>query len=413
MRACDVVVIGGGLAGLVAAAAAAQRGKQVAILTKGVGAIAVGSGSIDVLGYGVGGQALGSPAAGMGELPASHPYAKVGQEAVARALRFFLDLCQAGGLPYSGSIDQTRWIPTAAGTLKPSCLLPRTMDPAALQGAKAAVVVGFRGLKDYYPELMMRGLTRIPSYPKAFETVAVDPGMTGRDVNALDVARWLDQESGRKSFLEQVRAKIAPASVVLVPPVLGSLPNDRVLEALEKATGSRFIEVSGLPPAVTGLRLYDLLAAEVKKQGVRIVEQATVTRAVVENGVCKAVVTHGADRERTYPAKSFIVATGGLYSGGIEVGVGVAREPVFDLPVRVPAKVEDWSNGSLLGHATHPFAQFGVDVDARLRPADASGKAVLENVYVVGRSLSGYDDSFEKSGNGVAVVTGHFAATLA
>jgi len=33
-------------------------------------------------------------------------------------------------------------------------------------------------------------------------------------------------------------------------------------------------------------------------------------------------------------------------------------------------------------------------------------------VYAVGRTLSGFDDAFEKSGNGVAVVTGYRAGTL-
>ena len=413
MSAGDVVIVGGGLAGLVAAAAAAERDKQVVLITKGVGAIAVGSGSIDVLGYGPAGKPAASPLAAMAELPASHPYARAGKDATAKAFAFFLDLCEKGGFPYSGSTGVTRWVPTAVGTLKPTCFVPRTMDTAPLEAAKSAVVVGFRGLKDYYPELIVRGLMQVPSYPRRFETALVDPGLSGRDVNALDVARWLDTEPGRQACIEQMLASIPPGNVVLVPPVLGSLPNYAVLEGLEKATSCRFVEVTGLPPAITGLRLYDLLVSEVKKRGVRIVEHATVTRAVVESGRCAAIVTHGADRERTYRASSVILATGGFYSGGLEAGVGSAREPVFDLPVKVPESQSDWSNASLLSGAAQPFARFGLEVDAQLRPVDGNGKAVFENVHAVGRALSGFDDAFEKSGNGVAVVTGYLAGTLA
>jgi glycerol-3-phosphate dehydrogenase subunit B len=412
MSACDVVVIGGGLSGLVAAAAAAERDKKVVLIAKGVGAIAVGSGSIDVLGYEAGGKPVARPLAEMGKLPSNHPYARAGKQATAKAFEFFLDLCEKGGFPYSGSADVARWVPTAIGTLKPTCFLPRSMDPAPLEAAKAAVVVGFRGLKDYYPELIIRGLMQVPAYPKRFRTVIVDPEMAGRDVNALDIARWLDTESGRHACIEQMLTGIAPGNVVLVPPVLGTVPNYGVLEEFEKATTCKFIEITGMPPAITGLRLYDLLVSEIKKRGVRIVEHATVTRAVVDNGRCTAVVTHGVDRERTHPARSFILATGGFYSGGLEAGFGSAREPVFGLPVKVPESQSDWSNAFLLSGGAQPFARFGLDVDARLRPTDGSGKAVFENVYAVGRTLSGFDDAFEKSGNGVAVVTGYRAGTL-
>ena len=47
----DVVVIGGGFAGLVAALASAKRGKSVTLLTYGEGTLTLNSGVIDVLGF--------------------------------------------------------------------------------------------------------------------------------------------------------------------------------------------------------------------------------------------------------------------------------------------------------------------------------------------------------------------------
>ena len=41
MKQNDVIVIGGGIAGLFAAITAARRGKQVLLMTKGVGALAI------------------------------------------------------------------------------------------------------------------------------------------------------------------------------------------------------------------------------------------------------------------------------------------------------------------------------------------------------------------------------------
>ena len=65
MRQNDVIVIGGGLAGLFAAITAARRNRKVLLVTKGVGAIAIGGGSIDMLGYDAQGVPVRSPAAGI------------------------------------------------------------------------------------------------------------------------------------------------------------------------------------------------------------------------------------------------------------------------------------------------------------------------------------------------------------
>ena len=48
-RNSDVLVIGAGMSGLVAALAAARRGRKVTVLSRGVGALAIGSGCVDVL----------------------------------------------------------------------------------------------------------------------------------------------------------------------------------------------------------------------------------------------------------------------------------------------------------------------------------------------------------------------------
>ena len=47
----DVVVIGAGLAGLAAAIKAADAGLSVTLITKGVGGIQLGTGTVDILGY--------------------------------------------------------------------------------------------------------------------------------------------------------------------------------------------------------------------------------------------------------------------------------------------------------------------------------------------------------------------------
>ena len=53
----DVLVIGGGMAGLVAGISAAESGASVLVVRKGEGATTMSSGAIDIAGYMVGGTA--------------------------------------------------------------------------------------------------------------------------------------------------------------------------------------------------------------------------------------------------------------------------------------------------------------------------------------------------------------------
>ena len=51
-------------------------------------------------------------------------------------------------------------------------------------------------------------------------------------------------------------------------------------------------------------------------------------------------------------------------------------------------------------------------VDGELRPVDASGARVYDNVLVAGATLAGAEPWKEKSGDGISLATGHRAAEL-
>lgn len=412
MRDNDIIVIGGGLAGLMAAAVATKRGKKVTLLSLGSGTLTIGGGIVDVMGYLEGGKVAATPSAGLLQVAPEHPYKKIGRPAIEESVRFFKEICEQEGYPYIGNLDEMQWVPTAAGTVKPTCLIPRTMDTTELKKAEKIMVLGFESLKDFYPSLIAKNFKKIPSFAeKEYETVMIDPKLAeGRDVTALDVARWLDTEEGLANCIEKMRKVIKPGSVVIIPPVLGTRPNYQVAEKLEQVLGCHFVETASVPPSITGLRLRTMLVKYLKKNGVRMIEQATVYKSIVEDGKCVAVITEGVDRERTYYAKSFILANGGFYGGGLLAEPGTVIEPIFNLPVEAPSDHELWANYSLFSNEAQPFAKLGLDVDENMRPIDANGKVVINNVFVVGRNLRGYDFSFEKSGNGVAIASGYQAA---
>jgi len=412
MRENDIVVIGGGLAGLMAAAVATKRGKKVTLLSLGSGTLTIGGGIVDVMGYLDGGKIAATPSAGLLQVGPEHPYKKIGRPAIEESIKFFKEICEQEGYPYIGNLDETQWVPTAAGTVKPTCLVPRTMDTTELKKADKVIVLGFESLKDFYPNLITKNFKKISRFAeKEYETVMIDPQLAdGRDVTALDVARWLDTEEGLANCIEKMRKVIEPGSVVIIPPVLGTRPSYYVAEKLEQALGCHFIETAAVPPSITGLRLRTMLVKYLKRNGVKIVEQAIVAKSIVEDGKCAAVITAGVDRERTYYAKSFILANGGFYGGGLLAEPGKVIEPIFNLPVEAPADHELWANYSLFSNEAQPFAKLGLDVDEKMRPLDANGNVLINNVFVAGRNLRGYDYSFEKSGNGVAIASGYQAA---
>jgi glycerol-3-phosphate dehydrogenase subunit B len=410
MKQNDVIVIGGGLTGLFAAITAAKRGRQVLVVTKGVGAIAIGGGTIDMLGYDQAGKPVQNPRDAMAALGQDHPYSILGQQQVEQAMQEFIALCAAEGYLYMGNLQQNQWIPTALGRVKPTCLTPLTMNAANLKTATEVAVVEFEGLKDYCGKVMIDGLAQCPGYQKKYSVVAIRTDINdGRDLTALDVARWLDTKAGQAACFAQLARRVAPNSVILMPPVLGTKPDYSLFRNMEQATQCKIIETVGLPPAVTGYRLRRMLVNCLSKLNVKLIEQANVIRTLVENGRCSGIVTGNLDRERTYRADSFILATGGFFGGGLQAGAGQATEIVFDLPVAAPTDSSAWSNENLFFSGSQPFAKFGVQVDAKLRPIDTTGRLLLENVYIAGKTLAGYDYCSEKSGNGVALATAYQA----
>lgn len=408
MKKSNVIVIGAGLAGLTAAAAASEQAYNVTLLAKGAGTLAFGGGTIDVLGY-FGGKCLHSPLLGLTELPEDHPYAKVGKAGVLEAIHNFQKLCVEANYPLDGSPEFNMWVLTAAGTLKPGGLVPKTMNASDLEQADRIIVVTFSGLKDFYPALIINGLKRLSPYAgKEFHTVSIETGLAhGRDVTVLDVARWFNTEQGQDSFARQLAKQIPNNSYLLVPPVLGIEPNYKIWQQLQQWLNCRIIEMAAPPPAITGMRLRTLLLRVLRDRQVTIIEQAHVRKAEIKDGCCKSVTTKHFGRERIYEGDDFILATGGFLGGGLLAEPQQLIEPIFGLPVASTLAAGQTAQLGLLDAGT--AFQSGVRVDSDMCPIDAQGKVLLTNVHLAGNILAGYDYAGEKSGNGVAVVTAYQA----
>jgi len=193
--------------------------------------------------------------------------------------------------------------------------------------------------------------------------------------------------------------------------VLGLRQAREVWQELEAGLGRVVFEVPTLPPSVGGIRLYESLVAALRKAGARIVVGSPVSGAASNATRLEGVVTQTAGRPRTYRAGSFVLASGGFASGGFQMdSYGRVRETVLDLPlVGTLADGEPRFKSDYFDE--HPAARTGVAVDEQLRPVDAEGAPVFENLHAAGATLAGAVPWREASGNGLSLATGYAAAS--
>jgi len=408
----DVIVVGGGIAGLIAAAVSSQNNK-VTLITYGSGSLPLFSGTFDVLGRNAEGNFIFAPGKGIENLPKSHPYKKIGADYIKDATEFFIKLAEKYNLNYVGSLERQIPVVTAAGTLKYSCLVPKSMDATNLSKAKKIFVVAVKGLKDFYAEMITANLKKFIS--NDIQAVEVDLDfLGGRDITSLDAAQFLDDESVAAKLTTQLK-NFGSDNAFVMPPIFGST-GDSVYEKVKSQVGAEIFETTCLPPSPQGMRLQKVLVQALRDNGVKIFENTKVLRALQEDKKIIGVVVQTAVREKVYRAEKVILATGGFYSGGITMrDFEQPKETIFDLPVYFVQGEENWSNKDLFAAKPQGFSMTGILTDENLRPMQADGKKVVggfENVRVVGNNLGGADFIFERSAGGIALTSAYKAAVI-
>lgn len=403
MKPFDVIVIGGGLSGLMAAAVAVDGGQRVALLTYGSGSLPLASGAIDFLN-------AKAPDAAIKNLPAHHPYKKIRLKNLDAAAKFFCDVTAKADLPYNGRLSAQIPIVTAVGTLKYSCLVPESMDASRLVDKKKIFVVEIKGLKDFYAAMIADNLKKYFS-EKIFETAKLDLNLLGgRDITCMDAAQIL---AGNEQILADGLKTLNAGDddAIILPPILGLEGNSSRAEVKSQLRAEIF-ETTCLPPSPPGIRLQRAFIKFLQRAGVRIFENSKVVRGVVSGKKVSGVVVENSVREKIFPARKIILATGGFYSGGIVMrDFDEPREPIFDIPVFFPNGADNWSNKNLFGDKAQGFSMTGMFTDESLRPIDERGEILFENVHVVGANLGGSDFIFERSAGGVAISSAFKAAS--
>ncbi|MFC7080219.1 glycerol-3-phosphate dehydrogenase subunit GlpB [Halorussus caseinilyticus] len=439
----DVTVIGGGIAGMTAALAAAREGAAVRVLSHKDSTLRSASGLVDVLGYpprssdderGEGSASeesettpdgpLADPFDAIPALPESHPYRTVGVEGVREALTLFDEV--VGDRYRGGHTDRNALVPTHGGAVKPTARYPASAAEGLASDDRNALLVGFETVTDFDAPLaaahlesagvpfVARGAT--VSFPGDFR---VDAKIT-RLADALDADERVSIEGdgyttelpARKALAETVKPHLRGEARVGFPAILGQHETEAVRADLESELGAAVFEVPMGPPSLPGMRLEGAFLAACRDAGVRF----TTGNPVVgyeedDSGAVAAVRVERNGATIPFHADQFVLATGGLVGKGIDSDREGVEEPIFDCHVPHSGDRYDWFADDAFGD--HPFARFGVETDDELRPLDAGGEPEFENVRAAGAVLGGYDFAAEKSGSGVSLATGRTAGRSA
>lgn len=407
----DTIVIGAGLAGLMAAIGRAERGERVLLLAKGHGSTHWAAGCVDLL------DAEGDPLAAAAALPAGHPYSIVGSEQIEQALAKLRAICEAAGYPLAGSLHSRVLLPTAVGALRPTCLVPATMaagDSRLLADGRPTLIAGFRELRDFFPPLIASNL-RGQGFAADGVYLNLPPVERRLDFGPMIFARLFERPAFRAEVGRQLAEHVRRGGYgrVGLPAILGTHHALAVVHDLQQACGALIFEIPTLPTSVPGTRLYTTLAAAFEAAGGRIQTGSFVVRGEGQNGQLTAIYSEAAAREQRHRATRYVLATGGIAGGGVRAEHdGTLRETALGLPLRAPNARAEWLAPRFLDEAGHAVFRTGVAVDAQLRPLDPAGQVVYENVAVAGGAIAGYDPIREGCLEGAAVATGYMAGLL-
>ena len=404
----DVFVIGGGLAGMTAALAAAEQGATVRLASGAQSTLRQATGLIDVLGY-HDGNLLANPFAVIADLPEAHPYSIGGKRAVREGLARFDAVT---GATYRGDhTDRNALLPTQGGTVKPTARYPAGMAAGLASDERDVLLVGFEQLVDLDAPFVARSLAD-RGVPFAVSSATVQlPLDFPSDATLSRYARALDadEDGVRDRLARRVAAHHDGEPRIGLPAVLGLENAPAVREHLAAHLDAAVFEVPTGRPSVPGLRLETQFRTALAAAGVSVVGNEVVDYEASGDRV-EAVTVSRNEQQVRYTAAEFVLATGGLVGGGLRSDREVVREAVFDCPVSHPPARGDWSTDDRT--ESQPFATFGVEVEETLRPLGTDGVR-FENLRAAGGVLGGADGAMTGAGSGISLATGEKAGRMA
>lgn len=286
-RECEVLVIGHGAAGSLAAAFLASRGADVILVGRGATATELSSARIF--------------------LP--------GEE------RGPIDLLRAAGrdhglyLSPAGRVE----VLTNVGTVSSQNLT--SPHDWLLSPDSRAVVVGLRGNDDLDPDLVCASLSRRGLDCKPFWADAGLPSTIWSGQGSLS-----EEAKEAVDLLGDVVSEL-PQDIVVLPPLFDGPRYEDALRRLERASG-REVREPATPLSNPGRRLQACLTSHAARSGCRLLLGREVGDLVFSGGRVTSAVVRSGLREMTIGCRAVVLATGGLVGGGLAVSGESVIDPI-------------------------------------------------------------------------------------
>ena len=402
----DVVVIGAGLAGLAAAIKAADSGLSVTLVTKGVGGIQLGTGTVDILGYRP--EPVEAPLEALEGHVASrptHPYSHVTPDFVGASVAWLRDL--VGSDVLIGDETRNVRIPTGVGALRPTCLIPPSMEAGIPQAGARYAIVGLTRFKDFYPGLVAENLTR-QNGPDGAPIKAPCPvrrlcrARGEVDSTGTNHARSLDHEDNRTRLAGQIRPLLEDGEIVGLPAVLG-LDDANAWRDLADKLGHPVFEIPIQPPSVPGMRLNALLTriASDKCRVSSDPRSRPCTRQTDESAQSNTPARDAPPSWKPDPSSWPPAASNPAPSTWTPTAP--CERPSAGCPSWAPPDSSCTPTSGGAGPA--PSSWPGLAVDDNMRVLNEEGAPVCPNLYAAGGNLAGATRWREKSGEGIALAS--------
>ena len=343
----DTVIIGGGLAGLVAGISLQQEGKSTAIVSTGQNALHFFSGSFESL-----------------------------REPSQRMEKLFTE---AGiRLHYAEGV---RLMPL--GTFRPAALSLEDVDifPSPKM-ARRVLIVNFQGYQDFFSSFLADGLEQqgMACRTGLLDLPELDPlKLSPSEMRSVQIARIMDRIW--EKVVQEVRVLLKNEDTVILPQVFG-LNDTAVPNRIRQAIPARVVFVGTVPPSVPGIRTQLLLKRRYEVLGGTYLMGDQALKAHLHEGVVHSIVTKNLD-SHYLEASHFILASGGFFSKGLISNPFEIYEPVFGLDVEHTPDRNAWYHPDFT--EDQPYMHFGVRTDAGLH-ALLKGEPV-RNLYAIGSIL--------------------------
>jgi len=412
----EILIIGGGLAGMAAARRANSLGLKTSVIANSTGSLPYTSGALDLIAvYPTETKFYHSkPWETLSDLlnqQPDHPYSKVGLKGVKDSIDDFMSYLEDSPLKYYRRENENIAIITGAGTIKPTYAVQGSLkaNVLALEQRKPTLIAGFKGLTDFAPEQVVENLQdRWPGL------VAQRLDLTGlvdqkRRITVANIASEFEKVAFRAEFAKLVKPMLGQAKFLGLPAILGMDKVMDIVADLENRLGVEVFEIPLLSPALPGTRLANMLKNDLLADGISYRQGVPVDRLEFEGD--KVTVAHRQARrvDQAIPVSMMVMATGRFFGGGLVAEQHRIVEPLLNTELEVPASRDDWHMKTFLGAPGHPINRVGVKTDEYLRPVGADGKVLYKNISVAGAILDGHDWVREKSGAGISIATGYAA----